>query len=517
MGTAKIKVLTFIGMAGLALTIVPIKNFVSPPPQKNPPFWNYNLDFALPGLSQLVYPWGVSLNSGQAIVGQQDWLYLGDFYEGAVTARRRGTTAADQATAQQISQAQQAWEIWMRQRGVRVFRVMVGPDKESIYPEFLPGWAKPSASSRTDTLIAAVGKGIYLDLRPALEKAKAQLSQLLYYKTDTHWNSLAGWIAVRTLTQELSRTEPGQWLVDQDVQVAQIAPRPVNDLSGFLHLNYTLISEEVRLHVQHPVEVNQYDFATGQMILAGGNPMIDAPDRPLLVKSHPALNRRKVLWLRDSFGNAISSLMATTFSETLQIHYNKVTPERLAQLVEAYQPDYVLMTVVERASYNENFQNPPPALPDPLASRESSLAGRQWPGDPLIKLPMLIRSASINMLMVAGTNKITGPDPYLVFKLAHPVLTRTAANLAFDLNCQGQKEPVQMKLFWQPVGAPGFDERNSLRFTASPEHTVVDLLSTPQWLAADEIMALRLDIDSPQRCAAFKLSPPVLNSPHSAG
>ena len=43
--------------------------------------------------------------------------------------------------------------------------------------------------------------------------------------------------------------------------------------------------------------------------------------RPLLVKSADSLNNKKVLWLRDSFGIGMSSLMAASFSDVLQSNW----------------------------------------------------------------------------------------------------------------------------------------------------------------------------------------------------
>ncbi|MFZ4215766.1 hypothetical protein ACOZB2_30905, partial [Pantoea endophytica] len=83
---------------------------------------------------------------------------------------------------------------------------------------------------------------------------------------------------------------------------------------------------------------------------------IDSPQENLLIKSPNALNNKKVVWLRDSFGTAMSRLMAVTFSETLQIHHARVTPEKIKEIILNYKPDYVIVTVVERDSMGKVFQ-----------------------------------------------------------------------------------------------------------------------------------------------------------------
>ena len=69
---------------------------------------------------------------------------------------------------------------------------------------------------------------------------------------------------------------------------------------------------------------------------------------------------QKVLWLRDSFGRAMSPLMAATFPEALQLHYEVVDSKRFVQLIDAFKPDYVFISVVERETFSANFRHFPP-------------------------------------------------------------------------------------------------------------------------------------------------------------
>ncbi|HEU4853968.1 MAG TPA: hypothetical protein VFS89_01615 [Nitrosospira sp.] len=98
--------------------------------------------------------------------------------------------------------------------------------------------------------------------------------------------------------------------------------------------------------------------------------------RVLLVKSKNALNQKRVLWLRDSFGTAIAPFMAATFSETLQLHYAAAHPELLARLVDTYKPDYVFITVVERGARRKRFGSFPPLALSSEEAENSTLASR---------------------------------------------------------------------------------------------------------------------------------------------
>ena len=76
-----------------------------------------------------------------------------------------------------------------------------------------------------------------------------------------------------------------------------------------------------------PLSVRSY--RSGAVLYNGINKSIESPTEPLLVGSPAALNSKKVLWLRDSFGTAMSKLMAFTFSETLQVHHGRISPEEI--------------------------------------------------------------------------------------------------------------------------------------------------------------------------------------------
>lgn len=365
----KKRVLIFVSVALLALAIVPAINLYSGDAQKKAGvgWWSrtalYNIDFALPYLSRLLYPLGISIDPRKVIIGKNDWLFLGDRYENTITVRRLGATIETAKTAGEIGLAAESWKQWLNSRGVLLYKIMLAPDKGTIYPEFLPDWAQPAIDSATDTLLASVSPGLHVDTRPALKAAKSRFSERLYYKTDTHWNSLGAWVAFRAFTTDLARTESElRWLSERQVNVSKAVQIHRGDLADFLRMGNVLRDSEVLLEIgsEHAIETEQYDFETGRLTASGGNPGMGAPQRPLLVKSEHALNRKKVLWLRDSFGTAMAPFMAATFTETLQIHYGATSPALLVRLVDTYKPDYVFITVVERGARTRWFKNPPP-------------------------------------------------------------------------------------------------------------------------------------------------------------
>ena len=363
----KKKAYLFVCLALVVLTVVPVINCKLGTEKKGYQWWSrtvlYNFDFALPYLSNLFYPIGISIDPNQAIIGKDGWLYLGDQEANTITVGRRGANFKDVKTARTIGFTTKAWEQWLRLKGVSLYRVVICADKSTIYPEFLPDWARPTTASVTDVLLTNASPGLFIDTRPALIAAKSQFSEPIYYKTDTHWNNIGAWVAFRAFTMELARTEVGlRWLSEQLISVSKVAPRSGGDLAKLLWMKDILQDSEVSIEIasEHAIETEQYDFETGRLTFSGGNPAVQAPKHPLLVKSKYALNQKRVLWLRDSFGTSMAPFMAATFTETLQLHYGLTDPARFERLVNTYKPDYVFITMVERNAFGGWLRNVPP-------------------------------------------------------------------------------------------------------------------------------------------------------------
>ncbi|MDD2814610.1 MAG: hypothetical protein PHP00_02590 [Thiotrichaceae bacterium] len=326
--------------------------------------WNksvlYNINFTQPLLNKFLYAFGISANPANVIIGKNNWLYLGDAHVKTITVKRTHTTATNSQLAKKIGLATKAWAQWLKQHGVQDYRILLAADKDTIYPEYLPNWAQPVSDYAINTLLANVSPEIYIDTRDILKNSKPKFSQPLYYKTDTHWNSLGGWVAFHHFMDKIIQTE--KKLIEPQIELVSTNTRAGGDLGRFLNISGFLSDTEVMLDIVNPkhIDVEKYDFDTSQLLGAGGNAPVPMSRVPLLIKSKNALNQKKVLWLRDSFGRVLSPLMAATFSEVLQLHYDVVDSKRFVQLVNTFKPDYVFISVVEREAFSTHFSNFPP-------------------------------------------------------------------------------------------------------------------------------------------------------------
>lgn len=324
----------------------------------------YNMDFASGFAAKWLYPLGISINPKSVVIGYDGWLFLGDSFQATLSAARHSPLAEDVQLTKQIGVAAAAWDAYFASKGVQLFRVMIGPNKGSIYPEHLPRWAQPVSPNATDALFSETGNVLYVDLRAPLLEAKAHQTADFYYKLDTHWNNLGSAMGFRAFAQQVGAAAPElRWPPSEAYVLTSRQETKGGDLANFLRLPTQLSDTRLAIGAsEFSLQTTQIDFDTQKVLHTGGHLTTIPPIKPVLVHTSNALNSKKVLWLRDSFGDSMSLMMEGTFSDVLQLHWHEAIKPggRLVQLVESWKPDYVFFTVVERDARSGWFTVPPP-------------------------------------------------------------------------------------------------------------------------------------------------------------
>jgi alginate O-acetyltransferase complex protein AlgJ len=165
--------------------------------------------------NQLVHwhiQWQLALFYGgrsDVMMGKDGWLFF-DENQMHMVEHYQGTLQFSPQELAKLRQAQEYRRDWLAQRGTQYVFIIV-PDKQSIYPEYLPVWLKPIRHhTKLDQFIDymhAYSTVTVLDLRPALRKAKQTAPT--YYKTDSHWNFFGGFVASEEIAKVLSKKIPG--------------------------------------------------------------------------------------------------------------------------------------------------------------------------------------------------------------------------------------------------------------------------------------------------------------------
>lgn len=503
----KRKVLFFIAFNLLVLLSIPAVNILEAP-NRDAINWKskaflYNMDFAPRWAAALLYPFGISTDPEQVIIGKGGWLYLGDMYLNTLSEDRRAASEADVVIGKQISAAMSAWDAYLKGKGVKVFQLMIGPNKGTIYPEHLPAWARPAANNPTDTLISQDFSHRYVDLRPSLLEAKNTQPLALYYKTDTHWNPVGAAVGFRTFAQTIAKTDPTiVWPSPTTYAVVETTQRKGGDLANFLRLSASLNDEEPVINVStQSLTTTTFDFDSKKILTKGANLPVKAPNTPILVESEGALNDKKVLWLRDSFGNSLSPLMAATFKNVVQLHWSEALKPggRFQQLVEEWKPDYVFVTVVERAARSEFFTYFPPVAFLPANG-----------GFNPVSTTAPISDNQLIHGQLGNDYEITGNDALINFSLSKPVTPATVDYLSLNISCADGTQAIPMQFFWLDETRPAFDEEHSVKFSAPTGHHLLDLRTLPKWSAASNVKLIRLDFEANKSCFHVTIEPPAL-------
>jgi len=362
----KRKTITFISALILGLMVLPALNAIYNPEalstknvrDKITSFYNMDLVESLVGL--IGYQLGLSIAPGQAYAGKEGWLFLGENYSSPITTKITGVNESNKAVVNKIASNVKYWDSFFKEHGVKDFKIIIDPDKESVYPELAPNWLKQSEGKILRGLLKSI-PDIYVDAFSQIIEAKESSKIPLYFKTDTHWNLYGGSVAFNALAQRLSLDVPDIKLDDQYQESDFfIKTKEGGDLSRFLKISHLITDDEVDVKRRSisDLVVTSVDYKTGKVISSGRLTPIEAPRTLTVYGTAKALNNYKVLWLRGSFGTAMSPYMARTFGNILQIHYGKLTPSEVKRLVVSYKPDFVFITGVERDSLGKFFYTP---------------------------------------------------------------------------------------------------------------------------------------------------------------
>lgn len=501
----KLKARLFIFFAFLIMAIIPAINYnINNIEKKELLKWLnktflYKLDFALPRLSQLFYPFGISIAPNQVLIGSDNWLFIGDKYGKSLTNLRKGVTESDKAISKRIALVINSWDHWLKSKGVEQYQVMLIADKQTVYKEFLPQWIQAAPNSFTDNLFNEVGQVSYLDTRPALENAKSKYKFPLYYKTDSHWNLLGGWVAYDDLSRRLAKLAPElNWLMEQNIQYGIGIPRGAGDLSHFLWLTDVLGEHEisVKLKQPFPIEVSKYAIETGVRSSYTEPLRYHYTTPPVIIHSKNALNNKKILFLVDSFGEYLSQYITATFRDTLQIHYGSLNAASLALAVETFKPDYVVVAVIERDARTGVFKEFAPIS----VIHEKTENFVPQIKTTLIEFNDLIKNDSGNVY------KISGSDPYMYFKLLTNIRLQDAPKLMIDFKCKDKVENIPIQLFWISEKV-AINETNSIHINIKSGLNIIDMTSVNNSISIDKITSFRLDVDSLMNsCRSFNVS-----------
>jgi hypothetical protein len=178
------------------------------------------------------------------IIGREGWLYDGSSPElkGEVSGASAGFSPARLEAWRQLFAARRDW---LARRGIH-YLVVIPPDKQLIYPEYLPAWAASAgAAGSLDSFVAYMKRNAdldVLDLRPPLLEAKK--TGRLYALTDSHWNQYGAFIASQAVLRALTRPSPDLEPLTLDCFDQNLRAEPGGNLARLLTSANTMVERD---------------------------------------------------------------------------------------------------------------------------------------------------------------------------------------------------------------------------------------------------------------------------------
>ena len=279
------------------------------------------------------YAYGPSLNWYQ---GKDNWLYLGNSYDDSVEKLK----LVNPPTVDNIDMvSKEIMDIVSNanKSNIEVAFIM-GPNKESIYPEFLPETLVPSETKYSSFFLNRLRENPNLTVYdPTADLIKSKDKEgLLYWKTDTHWNNKGAFIAYSGLTKALSL--PTSQVTFKQVTVHKGDLIDISKLESFplsTADNWDIQWEEEFISQERKV-FNEHESAFGS---------------PSIVTTQNALTQKYVWVIGVSFSASLKPYLNSTFKEVYYVGHWSEKLESLSEELDktSRKPDVIIIERVERS------------------------------------------------------------------------------------------------------------------------------------------------------------------------
>ncbi len=267
----------------------------------------------------------------KVIMGNKGWFFYNDI--GSINDYRR-MSEVDSNLARYIVTNFLIRQQWLQAKGIK-FYILVPPNKERIYPDYMPKRIKIIEGIGHNTLdyfakyLMEFGGIKFIDPSDSLLAARRRKD--VYYKTDTHWNTFGGFKGYQKLMYEVVKDFSDLRVFKENEFTYAEVFNEEGDLSSMIGLNATNKRKEIMMkHIDSSIALD-YNIPT-KMLLKYSN-VISGPHK-----------KRKLLMFRDSFGSYMIPFLNLQFDETVYV-WNYIF---MHQLIEEEKPDIVVFESLQR-------------------------------------------------------------------------------------------------------------------------------------------------------------------------
>jgi alginate O-acetyltransferase complex protein AlgJ len=295
---------------------------------------------AISTFSHLNVAIGVSNNPYYVVLGKDGWMFLGNVHAVKIDQYRR-IVEYDEGWVKSDVARISALKTYLNNQGI-AFLFAVPPNKENVYPEYMPAWMTiDDLPKYAEIFKAQGGTDLLYELYPDIAAAKDEYGDILYPKTDAHWTALGAYYGYSSMIDKINAESGTSFL---PVSMISYNIEPFDDYELTKALGYAGTYDDIKTVV---------DFSPNSSV----EPVFLTDDTTWqglqYYRNDTATNQATVLLLGDSFSGQLSPYFKSTFSNYYFIHYANVFGEgdsvqSLDELIEMAHPDVIILEIIER-------------------------------------------------------------------------------------------------------------------------------------------------------------------------
>lgn len=265
------------------------------------------------------------IENERAMVGKEDWLFYKD--ENSIPNFQN----IDLFTNVQLKNIEinlQEREEWLKKQNIKYY-IFVAPDKNKIYGEYYPNYINQINIFGKAYQLRNYLREKHINIIYPYEELNKEKKNLVYWKTDTHWNEYGGYIGYKKLIEEIRKDFPDIEGIKEDELNIDLKPYDDGDLLGMLNLDFNIYRNVKYKTVSLKNKNFKYIKNEGR--------------NGILTKSS---KKYKVLIFRDSFTMAMLPYLSQTFGEVEYIWRHDFN--NFQKKIKEFKPDIIIHEMVER-------------------------------------------------------------------------------------------------------------------------------------------------------------------------
>ncbi|MNW38600.1 hypothetical protein D3C74_156690 [compost metagenome] len=349
-------------------------------------------------------------SSNRVVIGKKDWLFFKDEIESYTNRDVMSDREIDE-----IARKIKGYQEFLLKHDKKFIFVLT-PNKSTVYPEFMNGKYKKGDANKSNylRLMQAFQKYNVNYYEPLETLEKNKITEQLYYKTDTHWNNMGGYLAFRELLGYL------------DVLSGESLAEPI--LSGREEISYTGdLSRMLALKLTEREET-------------------------LLLKSQLNSKLPSILWYRDSYSDKLLTYLQPYKSVIYDLHHTQM-PMNRTEYKYVDKADIVVFQMLERFLPTLKYYDFSRAFP--LYSSELTASDFKELSD--------VQLSNESLLKVTSTSS----DPH--FELNHRFELSSDNKYTLVLEIQNNSSSKQYGQVFFRKEDGGYNEKNSVRYELPTE------------------------------------------------